>query len=170
MVGCCTTRCSRRSSASCAASTPPYRGPFFSEFDLAVLAVDLNQRERLVMLEGSQSPRPDQRCRWGLPTKGILRRPPQRQFQHPGQSSLPSFVDLIYLCFAGWVRSTDSQTRVGDQEQAAAWAQWSSCEGVACARNGCCRRRLGVGCRQAAAAGDDQAVRSAASSRQGPRQ
>ncbi|KAG2586302.1 hypothetical protein PVAP13_5NG048816 [Panicum virgatum] len=56
------------------------------------------------------------------------------------------------------------------QEQAAAWAQWSSCEGVACARNGCCRRRLGVGCRQAAAAGDDQAVRSAASSRQGPRQ
>ena len=32
------------------------QGPFFSEFDLAALAADLDQRERLVMLEGSQSP------------------------------------------------------------------------------------------------------------------
>lgn len=32
------------------------QGPFFSEFDLAALANDLDQRERLVMLEGSQSP------------------------------------------------------------------------------------------------------------------
>jgi Ataxin-3 len=32
------------------------QGPFFSEFDLAALAADLDQRERLVMLEGSRSP------------------------------------------------------------------------------------------------------------------
>ncbi|RLN08518.1 hypothetical protein C2845_PM11G16070 [Panicum miliaceum] len=32
------------------------KGPFFSEFDLAALAADLDQRERLVTIEGSQSP------------------------------------------------------------------------------------------------------------------
>ncbi|PUZ51416.1 hypothetical protein GQ55_6G183900 [Panicum hallii var. hallii] len=32
------------------------QGPFFSEFDLAALACDLDQRECLVMLESSQSP------------------------------------------------------------------------------------------------------------------
>lgn len=88
------------------------QGPFFSEFDLAALAADLDQRERLVMLEGSRSPGAANAAAGDFFAEGegshnvslggdfsiqVSPRPPG-----------PCFMEIILLGFLGSFRSIDA--------------------------------------------------------------
>jgi len=86
------------------------QGPFFSEFDLAALDADLDQRERLVMLEGSRSPGAANPAAGDFFAEGEG----SHNVSLGGDFSIqvspgppgPSFVEIILLGFLGSVRST----------------------------------------------------------------
>jgi ataxin-3 len=89
------------------------QGPFFSEFDLAALAADLDQRERLVMLEGSRSPGEANPAAGDFFAEGEG----SHNVSLGGDFSIqvspgppgPGFMEIILLGFLDSVRSTESQ-------------------------------------------------------------